>query len=275
MSAHVLRLARWEVRQHARSRWIAVMAVVFTVACVMNALLGLRALRSLGLSGVGASVDGLIALGVLLPPLLALVVGAGTLSSARESKLLALLASQPVRRSAIVLGAFLGTTAVVWMTVAVGLGGALVILSSVAGAGDLMGLTTVVLATLAVSAAAAAIGVWIGTVASSRLQALAAAVVVWFTFALGLDLLFVGLAPGLQLGPQSLFAAVAVNPIESGRLLTLLTTRPDPASLGPFGTYMADRFGVPLGVALLGGTLAAWIVAPVAAACVSLRRRDV
>ncbi|HEX9889907.1 MAG TPA: ABC transporter permease subunit [Nitriliruptorales bacterium] len=275
MDAHVLRITRWEVQRLVRLRWLPAMVGLFAVGCLVNAFLGLRSLRALGLTGIGASLDGLVAIGVLLPPLLALVLGAGALSGARERDLLSLLAAQPIRRSTIVLGTFLAVSAVVSATVGLGFGAALVVLSGVAGATDLWGLTVVVLATLGTSVAAAAVGVLLGAVTSNRLQAVAAAVLAWFALALGLDLLFAGLAPGLHLGPRSLLVAVLVNPVETGRVLTLLATRSDPATLGPFGAYLDTRFGLPIATAMLGSALAAWIVLPVTGACLALRHRDV
>lgn len=275
MTAHLWQLARWELRRLLRMRWLPVIVAVFAAACVANAVLGLRSLRALGFTGVGASLDGLVALGVLMPPLLALVLGAGALSSARERGLLSMLAAQPIRRSTIVVASFLAVAAVVAATVGLGFGAALLVLSGAAGGEDLLQLLVVVLATLGTSLAAAALGVLLGAVTASRLQAVAGAVVMWFALALGMDLLFAGLAPGLRLGPRSLLAMIMVNPVEQGRVLTLLVIRPDPAALGPFGSYLDARFGIPTSLGLLSGVLAAWTVAPVAAACAALRRRDV
>lgn len=271
----VLAIATWQARQLTRSRWVPATAGIFAAGCLVTVFVGLRSLRALGLSGVGASVDALVALGVLLPPLLALVLGAGALSGAREGQLLALLASQPLRRSTLAVGAFLGVTAVVWSTIGVGYGAASLVLAGAATPGDVASLGVLVAATLAVSAAATAIGVWLGAVASSRLQAVAVAVAVWFGLALGLDLVFAGLAPGLHLGPASLLVAVLANPVEAGRILTLLASRSDPASLGPFGAYLTNRFGMGPSAAMLAGALLAWTAAPVAAACRTLHRRDI
>jgi len=275
MTTHVLRLASWELRRLSRLRWLPALAVLFAAGCLVNAVVGLRSLRALGLTGIGASLDGLVTFGVLLPPLLALVLGAGALASTREHELLSLLATQPVRRSSIVIGTFLAVAAVVAATVGLGFGAALLVLSQATGSADLLRLATVVAATLGTSIAAAAIGVLLGAVASNRLQAVGAAVVVWFGLALGIDLIFAGLAPGLNLGPRGLLAAIVVNPVEQGRILALLATRPEPQALGPFGAYLDDSFGIAGGLGLLGGMLAVWIVAPVTAACVALCRRDV
>jgi Cu-processing system permease protein len=266
-------VAGWEMRGAARTRWVLGAAVLYGAASVALSLVGLRSLRELGLSGAGAAVDGLVALGVLFPPLIGLLLGAASVAGGREQGTLPLMAAQPFRRSTIPWGVVAGLTATVAAAIAVGLGLAAVVLAPVVSASDLPGLGVAALASLASAAVGVSLGVMISTLSATRSQATAIAAAVWFAAALGMDLLLAAVAPGVRLGPVGFLWAVLLNPLESIRLLAAITI--DPSALGPFGVYMFDRLGRFGSSALLGGAVVAWTVAPVVVASRVLDRKDV
>lgn len=271
---HTVGLAGFELRGVTRSRWVAVGAAVFAAAAVAVTLAGLRSFSALGLAGAGAATDGLVHVALLLPPLIGLLLGAGSLARHRDSGTLSLLASQPVRRGLLPLSAFVGSTLAVWAVVALGLGAGTLLLSTVATVADLFAVATVLGVSLAATAISVALGVAISSVASSHNQATAAAASLWLLLALGLDLLLAGVAPGLRLGAEGLLVAVLVNPLEAARVLVLLVLD-DGAALGPFGAYLTDAFGRSGALGLLGGGLGFWLVAPLAYASLTIGRRDV
>lgn len=266
-------LAGFELRGATRSRWVGVGTVVFALGTAAVTLAGLRSLRELGLAGAGAATDGLLHLGLLLPPLIGLLLGAGSLARDRERGLLAVMASQPVHRSQLPVAAFLGSTWAAAAVVAFGFGVATVLVAAVASPRDLVVLLGVGGISVAATASAVALGVAISALCSSHHQATAAAAAVWLFLALGVDLLLAGAAPGLRLGPAALLGAVLLNPLEGARVLALLVLD-DGMSLGPFGTYLSDRFGRAGAGALLGGSIVAWTVLPLVLAGRVTARRD-
>lgn len=270
-----LAVAGWELRGAVRSRFVLGATLTFGAMCLGVTLLGLDALRGLGLAGVGPASAGLVNLGVLVPPLLGLSIGAGSLAGARERGLLAMVAAQPVSSAAIVGGTFAGLAAALWTTVALGFGLAFLVLAGVARVADLAPIAALVGATLAVGTAGLALGIGISALARSRGQATAVAVAAWFLFALGMDLALAGLAPAVRLGPEGLLAAVLLNPLEAGRILALLAASAGGTALGPFGAFLLDRFGTAGATALLAGAIAAWTAAPLAIAARALGRRIV
>lgn len=271
----VLALAGWELRTALRSRWAQATGALFVVACGATAYSGIRTFRELGLLGIGGAIDGLVALAVLLPTLVALVLGANAVASSRERGLLAMLASQPVPRAGIVTGAFLGVTGAVSVTVAAGLGAALLLVSGTIDGTGLVSMAALAVAVVGMIAASASVGVALSTVASDRLQAIALAVGAWFLFALGIDLVVAVIAPAIRMGPLGMLSAVAVNPLEAGRLLTLSAASPDPEVLGPLGAYLEDLVGRWGTTAVFGGILTAWTVVPLLLARTFIRRRDI
>lgn len=267
-------LAAFELRGVARTRWLSVGGAIFALAALAVTLAGLRSLAALGLAGAGAATDGLVHLSLLLPPLIGMLLGAGSLARDRERGMLAMLASQPVRRGALPLAAFAGSVLAVWAVLAAGLGVALVVLATVATGADLVAFAIVVGVGLVATAAAVAIGVAISALASTHHQATAAAASAWLLLALGMDLLLAGVAPGLRLGPAGLLTAVLLNPLEAARILALMLLEGGSA-LGPFGTYLTSRFGAGGAVGVLLGSIATWTVGPLLLARQVTLRRDV
>lgn len=204
-----------------------------------------------------------------------LLLGAASLAGARERGVLAMVAAQPIPRSSIALGTFLGLAGSLWITVALGFGLASLVLAGVARARDLLPLGALIGTTLAVGTAGLGIGVAISALARGRAQATAVAVAVWLALALGMDLALAGLAPAVRLGPEGLLAAVLVNPLEAARILALLAASSGGTALGPFGAFLRDRFGAPGAVVLLVGAIGAWTALPLALAGRALGRRVV
>jgi len=267
-------LALFELRNATRTRWFPVAGVVFASAAVAVAFAGLRSLSSLGLAGAGAATDGLVHLTLLLPPLIGLLLGAGTLARDRERGMLAMFAAQPLRRGTLPLAMFVGSLFAAWAVIAVGLGVALVVIAAVMTFGDLAAFGVLMVVGLATTASAVALGVTLSAFSTTHHQATAAAASVWLILALGMDLLFAGAAPGLRLGASGLLAAVLINPLEAGRVLALLLLD-GAGSLGPFDSYLTQRFGLIGTRVLLGGSLVFWIVAPLVVARWWIYRRDI
>lgn len=267
-------LAGFELRGAARTRWLTVGGVIFAAAAMGVTLAGLRSLAALGLAGAGAATDGLVHLSLLLPPLIGLLLGAGSLARDRERGMLAMLASQPVRRGALPFAAFAGSVLAVWVVLAAGLGVALVLLATVATMADLGAFGIVLGVGLVATASAVAIGVMISALASTHHQATAAAASVWLLLALGMDLLLAGVAPGLRLGPAGLLAAVLLNPLEAARILAVMLLDGGTA-LGPFGSYLTRRFGTLGAQGVLLGSMAAWTIGPLLVARTITARRDI
>lgn len=250
------------------------MAAIFGLLCVVVTLLAFRTVREFGLAGIGPASAALVNLSVLLPSLMGLLLGAGSVVGAREQGLLPMMAAQPVRRSSIVTGMFAGLTASLWTTLAVGFGAVLLVISGAARGSDVAGLAALLAATFAVATASVSIGVAVSTASRTRAQALAAAVGLWIMLALGVDLALAALAPSVHMGPAGLLAAILLNPLEACRILALLGTDLQGAALGPFGAYLITTFGVGGTMAILLADLIAWTAIPLLIARWLLPRRD-
>jgi len=240
-----------------------------------NGSSGPSLIRELGLSGIGPASATLVNLGVLLPSLMGLLLGAGSIAGAREQGMLAMISAQPLRRSQVATGAFVGLTASLWTTLGIGFGVAMLIMASVARGSDVPALVALIGATFGVAASSVAIGVAVSSLVGSRVQGIAIAVSLWIVLSLGMDLALAALAPSVHLGPVGLLAAILLNPLEAGRVLALLGTNLEGTSLGPFGAYLISTFGTLGSVALLAADIVVWTVGPLMVARWVLPRKDV
>jgi Cu-processing system permease protein len=267
-------VARWELRLAVRGRLVMGTAVTFTVVCVLATLLGLRSVSNLGLAGVGPGTGALINLAILFPPLMGIMLGANSLSSARERSLLPLMLVQPLSRLEHVCGVILGLVGAVWLTIGFGFGASALLLSRVAGTADVSGLLAIVGSALGVGVASVAIGVAISALAGSRLQALGLSMGLWFLFAFAIDLVLAGLAAAVHLGPFGLFVGVLLNPLEAGRILMVLASGADAMTLGPFGAYLDNTVGTAVAALAVCASLAAWTVLSLLVAWAGITRRE-
>jgi Cu-processing system permease protein len=272
--AAVFAVAGWELRLAVRGRLIMGTAITFTVVCVLATMLGLRSLSDLGLAGVGPGTGALINLAILFPPLMGIMLGANSLSSARERSVLPLMLVQPLSRFAHVCGVVLGLTGAVWLTIGFGFGASAVLLASVAGTADAAGLLAIVGSALGVAVVSVAIGVAISALAGSRLQALGLSMGLWFLFAFAIDLVLAGVAAAVHLGPFGLFVGVLVNPLEAGRILMVLASGGDALTLGPFGAYLHNTVGTAGAALAVWASLATWTALSLLVAWAGISRRD-
>ena len=270
----VFAVAGWELRLAVRGRLVVGTALTFTVVCVLATLLGLRSVSGLGLAGVGPGTGALINLAILFPPLMGIMLGANSLSSARERSLLPLMLVQPLSRLEHVTGVVIGLVGAVWLTIGFGFGASALLLSRVAGTADVSGLLAIVGSALGVGIASVAIGVAMSALASSRLQALGLSMGLWFLFAFAIDLVLAGVAGAVHLGPFGLFVGVLLNPLEAGRILMVLASGADAMTLGPFGAYLNNTVGSAAAALAVCASLAAWTLTSVLVAWAGIARRE-
>lgn len=270
----VVAVAGWELRLAVRGRLVLGTALTFTVVCVLATLFGLRSLSDLGLVGVGPGTGALINLAVLFPPLMGLMLGANSLSSARERCLLPLMLVQPFSRLDYVCGVALGLVGAVWLTIGFGFGTSALLLANVAGTADTAGLLAIVASALGVGVVSVAIGVAISALAGSRLQALGLSMGLWFLFAFAIDLVLAGVAAVVHLGPFGLFVGVLLNPLEAGRILMILESGGDALTLGPFGAFLNNTVGGAWAAVFVWASLATWTALSMLVAWVGVSRRE-
>ncbi|MFO7610774.1 MAG: ABC transporter permease subunit [Candidatus Krumholzibacteriia bacterium] len=270
-----LTVARESLRRVAAARAILLFAALFAVLALGLSYFGLAGQRAAGFQGFARLTGSLLNLVVYVVPLMALMVG--TTEVAGRLHHLSVILAQPVGRSAVLVGSYLGVAAALAAALVIGLGaaGVLVGLQSGAGAAAAGGFIVLVVTALALLLAFLAVAYLLGVVFLDRLRAMGAAVVVWFAAVVGYDLAVIGLSSLLKGVPLKsvLLPAILLNPVDLGRVVVTLAGGRG-ALFGPAGATLVDVFGRPAGAVLAAGVLALHVALPLVVAVLVFRRRD-
>jgi ABC-type transport system involved in multi-copper enzyme maturation permease subunit len=263
----VCAVARLELAEVLRSRWLVFSAVVYALLALFFILIGLRESSVLGFTGMGRVLLSFIHVLVLVLPLLALTATGQVVGQARDDGTLELLLSQPISRTAYLVA----VTAVRYLVLVVPLVvliGAMSLFATLALRQDIS--WAFVGRTLALSAsllwAFVGIGLGIATHVANRSRATIYLLFAWATAVALLDFALIGVMLQFRLNARAVFLLAALNPVQCVRMALLSGAEPELGVLGPVGFYLANRVGAPalfaLGVvwpAVIGS--AAWYVA--------------
>lgn len=129
-AAELAAVARLDLGEVLRSRWLALCLAVYAVLGAAFVLVGLRESSVLGFTGVGRVLFSMCHALVLLLPLLALLATVQAVNRAREDGSLELFLSHPIGRGAFLGGVTLVRTAALALPLALVMGA----LAAVAGA---------------------------------------------------------------------------------------------------------------------------------------------
>lgn len=257
------RILRYELRDLARSRWLAGYLLFFLVFA--------EALFRLEGSALKVLLN-LVDVVLLLIPLASAIFGTIYLYGARE--FVELLLAQPVGRRQLFGGlyfglalalsaAFVGGTALPFLLHGMDAPGGWTTLAAICGAGTLLTWIAVALAFLAALRF------------EDRTKGLATVILAWLAVAVVYDgALLLGLS-ALSDFPveRPLLAATLANPVDLARICLLL--RFDIAALmGYTGEVFTRFFGTGLGLGLATAAAAAWLALPLAAGARAFRRKD-
>lgn len=261
-------LAQKELRDALRNRWLWLFALAFAV---MALALGALALTETGGAlGFSRTAAGLINLVLLLIPLLGLTLGTQSLAGERERRTLPYLLAQPLARSELLLGKYLGLGLALLAAIALGFGVAGLVLAP--GGVDAALYAALAGLALLLGLAMLSLGLLVSVLARRTAVALGAALFLWFGLLLLADLGLMGSALVLRLRADAVFLLALLNPLQVFKLAAVLAIRPSLDVLGPAGMYGVLAFGEAL-APLLVGLLLAWVLLPLLAAGLLFARR--
>lgn len=266
-------IARKELRDAVRGRWLIAFAATFTViALVLARVQGDSG--NLGDQGFNRTTAGLINLCLLLVPLLSLVLGAAAVAGERERGTLGTLLAQPISATEVLVGKFVGLALAVWGAIAIGFGVAGLLVALVKPLTDVQHYLLFVALSAILAAAMLSVGMFVSVLADTRVKALSLAVLLWFFFVLLYDLGAIGLALTVSSSGRTLVGVAIGNPVESVRILAIMSLDSDLDVLGPVGSYFSVRLGTAQSIGILSAAVAAWTAVPLALAARFLKTRD-
>ena len=274
MNSPVLVIAWHEFLINRRNRWVISFAGLFAALTLAIAYFGMVTSGYAGFQDFTRTSASLVNAGGFLIPLFALVLGVFSLLTHHEY--LELLVTQPISRSQVLLGKYLGLALTVLGAAAFGFGLPGVVIAIAAGAEGALHYLAVVayLSLLAISFTGIALCVTL--LARRRQIALGIALGVWVFFELlyGVGMLASTLYFPAGVLETTLIVGLLGNPVDLARVLSLLQVG-GPHLFGPAGATLLKLTGS-VGVATAWGLagLLAWTVIPVTLAAWIFKRQD-
>lgn len=276
-AAVILAIARKEVQENLRNRWVLAATLLMAGLALSLTLLGSAPTGTVGVRPLDVVVVSLSSLSIFLVPLIALLLSHDAVVGEVERGTMLLLLSYPVSRWQVLLGKFLGHLAILVFATLVGYGAAALALRLTGHALDadsLRAFSGLIGASILLGAAFLAIGYLVSTLVRQRGTAAGIAIGIWLVFVLVYDMALMGLLvvdQGERLTGGLLDALLLVNPTDAYRLLTLSGSERVGALSGMGSLAGTTRLTAPV----LVGALAAWVGLPLLIASFLFSRRDI
>ena len=250
-------IARKELSERLRNRWIWTVSVLVLAATIAIAFFSAAPVGVVGAHGGGAILASILNLAVYLVPLLALVMGAGAVIDEKRRGLLDLVLTYPVSSGEYFLGTFIGYalalgTALVTSFVPTG-----IVLSATTGV-DIQQYALLVVLVLALGTSFLALSFLISILSRDPARGVATSVLVWILAVFVFDLVLVGILVGFggQI-PESAFGALLLlNPTDVFRLIAFTWVG---SAASPLGLATVS---LPFPAAVLVSVLVLWALVP-------------
>ena len=272
----LLILAGRELRDGLRNRWIAAAVLLLATLALSLAFLGSAPVGAVKAAAFDITIASLASLTVYLLPLIALMLAYDAFVGEAERGTLLLLLAYPVARWQVVLGKFLGHTAILALAILLGYGVVLlgVSLAGESSPGDWRAFAALMASSLLLGSAFLGLGYLPSVLVRERATAAGMAIALWLLFVVLYDLALLGLLvadEGQVIGQGLITALLLVNPTDAYRLFNLSGS--DGVSLvsGMVGTGAGTGFGP--GLPFL--VMLAWVALPLTAAVAVFRRKEI
>ncbi len=264
--------ARREFRDAVASKWFLLYTVAFTFLAVGVSFLSLSGVGSHGFAGFGRTAAGLLNLIMLVVPLMALTAGAGSIAGERERGTLLYLLAQPVSRTQVLLGKYLGLAAALLCSLCIGFGVSAGVLAWRAGGVGVGAFAMLTAYTAMLALAMLSLGMLISVVSRRTGVATGIGLFVWLALVFVSDLGLMASSVLFKLRVQEIFGLATVNPLQSFKMAVIVNMNASLDVLGPVGAYASHTLGSSLPW-VLASSMLAWTVAPLGLAVFFFARR--
>jgi Cu-processing system permease protein len=225
-----------------------------------------------GFAGFGRTAASLVNLVLLVIPLMALTSGASSLAGERESGTLAFLLAQPINRSELLLGKYLGLAISLLGSLALGFGLSAIVIAGQGGQSDPGAFLLLLTFAFVLALGMLSLGFLISVLSRKAAVATGVALFLWLVLVFVGDLGLMGTALAFKLPIGTLFTLALLNPLQVFKMSALLSINATLDILGPAGIYAMQTYQDNLTWLFLAA-LAAWIILPLGAAYLLFNHR--
>jgi len=274
MTTHLCTIARLELTAAARLKWTRVLMAALALLASAAAYSAGAADELTGPDGFARTTTALVPVVLILVPLAALILGIS--GQAAEPGSEPFLFGQPVGRTTVVIGRWIGESVALGGAIVVGLGTGASVIVLGSGTGGLMGFAAFALCAVVLAMTFLSIAAAIAAAMDTRVAALGMGTFVWCFFVLlydGAALSVAGWMTG-SLGGRILLGSVFGNPADLIRVVTL-SVAGTPNVLGAAGEAWTRYLGGTTAASVAAiAALTAWMTGPLVVAVCLIRGRD-
>lgn len=271
----VWNIARKEISDGLRNRWLLAISLLFAMLAVGIAWLGAAASGQVGFTSIPATIASLSSLATFLMPLIALLLAYDAIVGEDEAGTMMLLLTYPLGRGQILLGKFVGHGLILALATLIGFGSAtlaIAVLVEDVGLGTLFwAFGRFMVASTMLGWVFLALAYLLSSRAAEKSTAAGLALGVWFLFVLVFDLVLLAvlvLSEG-QFNPDLLPWLLLLNPTDIYRLVNMMGIAGGSEALG----VLSLGSDLPLSESGLWFCLMVWIGVSLSLAYWSFRRR--
>jgi Cu-processing system permease protein len=273
---NVLIVARKEIRQAVRNRWVLASTLLLAGLALSLTFLGSAPTGTVGARTLDVVIVSLSSLTIFLLPLIALLISHDAIVGDMERGTMLLLLSYPIARWQVILGKFAGHLAVLAFATCLGYGiaaAALVSAGSQVDAYSLAAFAAMIGSSVLLGAVFVAIGYLVSALARDRGTAAGICIGLWLLLVLIYDMALLGalaVDQGRSISSTAVDAMLLLNPTDVYRLFNLTGF----ANVSSFAGMAGLAQGTALSAGALLVALLLWTVVPLSLAATAFSRRE-
>lgn len=264
-------MARKELSDKLKSRWVYVIAVGFTVFTVVIAYFGATSAGVAGFRELNVTIASLTSLVVYFIPILALTLGGGVIADEHDRHTLDIYLSSPISVWEFLLGKFAGLCISLAIPTVTGFGVAGAVVLTMSKSASALSYGIFVAHSLLLGFMFLSISFLISVTFYERSKVIALAVFVWLFYAILYDLALVGLLVVTkgELSPGVFSALLLLNPVDVYRIMNFSAINEYSVLLGMAAVEFPKFMNTPV----LWLVCLIWIITPMALSYTLFKRR--
>lgn len=254
---------KYSFKDMIRAKWIIVYLLFYLLLGLILLFLN---------NDLSSSVITIMNIIIILTPLIGTLFGVMFYYNSREFT--ELLIAQPIRRSRIFMGQYLGVSLSLSLSLVIGLGLPFLIFG-LANSAEIFNFIMLIFIGMALTFSFTGLSMWISLRNSNRIKGFGYSVLLWLFFAVIYDGIFLSLLLIFENYPIDQFSLLMsmLNPIDLSRILVLIKLDIS-ALMGYTGAVFQTFFGSNWGIVISGIMLLLWMTTPAYMMVRSSKRRD-
>ncbi|MCD6513143.1 MAG: ABC transporter permease [Thermoplasmata archaeon] len=216
---NILKIAKKEFMDNLRNKWMIALSVIFLILILVSSYFGTaQQTGKVGWSDISITIIAMMALVQLLIPIISLMLSYAAIVGEIERGSMNLLLSYPVSRIEVVIGKFIGLSAVVSSSILLGFGiGGIVI--AINASINLQEYAIFIIASILLAMSYISISIMFSAILKRRSTAMGAAIFLFFLFAMIWRMISFGIlvmsGSSIENPPDWYYAFNLINPVQS------------------------------------------------------------